>query len=316
PANEQVKARIHAMGPKVVPYLVNRLRQESSLARLRQKVFFPARILENFGWVFTSKQTLHPQATVAEALLQEAPSDWEQAIGEAIKPLLLRGGPGEQQVAIRILREHPEVCLDLLSILDHVLVHGDKALILQTLELIRPLGERARPLDRTIVSLFAHTDQTIQCKAILLAPKLLMDAQLVFPRLIPFLNSMPGSYRRRVAVQALAGIATPDAVQIAFLRDALEDPEEDTRHHAARGLGRLGKDALSSLDTLIPLLEDEVVGIRMTAADAIGNMGVEAADAIPGLIRAMNNDFSGVGQHCRRAIEKIDPAKAKFIIVR
>jgi HEAT repeat protein len=67
---------------------------------------------------------------------------------------------------------------------------------------------------------------------------------------------------------------------------------------------------------MLKLLGDEDFGVRMTAADAIGDVGPGATKAIPELIRTLNNDFSGVGQHCRRAIEKIDPEQAKNIMIR
>lgn len=319
---------IYAMGPDVVPHLTYCLtssrpglldRMVLSIGRLNQSLALKLGQL-------TSKWKISIQGSgrskdgrkslIAQDLLKNAPESWKPAIILALKDVLENGSVYQQQPALLVMENYAADAESLLDGLRGILRDRNVILLRPALDLLREMGDKAAPLGPALIPLFAHPDMSIQSKAVLVGSRIKIDPHEAMPALKPMMDSMPGGHRRLVAVQTLAEIAVPDEEQIQCLERALDDPTEDIRSHAAYGLGRLGKDAIGSLEALIPLLKDEVIGVRATAATAIGNMGPGARSAIPHLFDTMNNDFSGVGQECRLAIEKIDPEQAKFIIVR
>jgi hypothetical protein len=319
---------IYGMGPDAVPHLAYCL-TSSKPGMLDRMVMSIGRLNQNLGFKLsqaTSRWKINFQGSdrsktgreslIAQDMLKNAPEAWKPAIISAMKEILEKGSVYTQQPALLVMQHYAADAGPLLDALREILKDANGSLLRPTLDLMREMGEKASSLGPELIPLFIHPDMSIQSKAILVGAHIKMDPQEAMPALKPMLDSMPGEHRRMVAVKTLAEIALPEEEQMRYLKEALDDPSEDIRNYAAYGLGRLGVDAIGSLDALIPLLKDEVIGVRATAATAIGNMGPAAKPAIPHLFDTMNNDFSGVGQECRVAIEKIDPEQAKNIIIR
>ena len=325
---KRAELAIYAMGPDAVPHLAYCLtsskpdlldRMVMSVGRLNQNLAFKLnQATSNWKINFqgNGRSKTGRESLIALDILKNAPEPWKPAIISAMKDVLENGSVYRQQPALLVMEHYAADAGPLLEILREILKEGKDSLLRPTLNLLREMGEKASPLGPELIPLFVHPDMSIQSKAIQVGAHIKIDPHEAMPALKPLLDSMPGGHRRMVAVKTLAEIAVPEEEQMLYLEKALDDPSEDIRNDAAYGLGRLGKEAIGSLDALIPLLKDEVIGIRATAATAIGNMGPGAKTAIPFLIESMNNDFSGVGQECRMAIEKIDPEQAKFIIIR
>lgn len=319
---------IYAMGPDAVPNLTYCL--TASKPRLMDRVVMSVRRLHpNLAFKLNQVVSKLPtsvqsngrlkksrQSMIAQELLKNAPESWKPSIISSMQGVFENGSVYQKQPALLVMKHYATDAVPLMDGLRGILKDGVDSLLRPTLDLISDMGELASPLGPELIPLFAHPDMSVQSKAVLAGSRIKMDPVKAMPSLKPMLDSTPGGHRRLVAVQTLAKIAIADEEQVRFLVEALDDPSEDIRSYAAQGLGRLGKDAIGSLDALIPLLKDEEIGVRATVATAIGNMGSGAEAAIPHLIETMNNDFSGVGQECRMAIEKIDPEQAKFIIVR
>jgi hypothetical protein len=314
---DRAQSAIYAMGTDAVPHLTSRLRNRSVLLRrLYESNPFVAGLMDRFLQYGQRSHRVHPQAMIAEDLLLNAPKAWGTTVQDSMMQLLTQGQGGDQITSLRILEPlnpDPELMIPILkSILQQKNTETAKAV----LEFIRKQKWEAKPFENELITLFNHPDLAIQDKALLVATFGKMDAAKAMPALKLHLDTMPGSHKKRMAIQLLSSIALPDPKHIQYLEDGLDDPSDEVRRYSVLGLGRLGEPALGSLDDMLPLLSDENFGVRMSAADAIGDLGSGATKAIPHLIRSLNNDFSGIGQHCRRAIEKIDPEQAKNIMIR
>jgi hypothetical protein len=314
---DRAQSAIYAMGPEAVPHLTSRLRIRSGfLAQLYESNTLVAGLLDRFFQYGQRSNRVHPQAMIAEDLLKNAPKGWDSTIEGSMMQMLLHGQGSDQVTALRILNTYTPDPKRILPILKVILQKQDPETAKAALEFIRKQKMEAKSLEDEVIALFSHSDPTVQDKALIVASFAKLDAEKAMPPLKLLLDSMPGSHKRRMAMQLLSSIALPDPEHIQYLESGLDDPSDEVRRYAVLGLGGLGQHALDSLDDMLPLLNDENFGVRMSAADAIGDLGPGASRAIPELIRTLNNDFSGVGQHCRRAIEKIDPEQAENIMIR
>jgi hypothetical protein len=316
-APSRAQAAIYAMGTGAVPHLTSRLRIRSGLfARLYESNTRVAGLMDRFFQYGLRSNRVHPQAMIAEDLLKNAPEDWQPVIEESMMELLSHGQGRDQITSLRILGFFTPDAEQVSPILKTILHDQESETTKAALEFIRKQKINARPLEDEVIALFSHTDPTVQDKALIVASFSKLDPEKAMPPLTLLLDSMPGSHKKRMAMQLLSSIALPVSEHISYLESGLEDPSDEVRRYAVLGLGRLGQHALGCLNKMLPLLNDENFGVRMSTADAIGDLGSGASRAIPELMRTLNNDFSGVGQHCRRAIEKIDPEQAKNIMIR
>lgn len=314
---DRAQTAIYAMGKDSVPHLTSRLRTQSGfLSQIYESHSLIAGFMDRFFQYGARSHRVHPQAMIAEELLKHAPSEWDLMIEESMMELLIHGRGADQVTALRLLSSLNPEAGQMLPVLKSIILQRHPKPTLAALEYIRNSKLDAKPIENEVIALFNHTDTTVQNKALIVATVSQFDAAKAMPLLEPLLNTMPGSHKKRMAMQLLSSIALPVPGHIKHLENGLIDPSDEIRRYAVLGLGRLGEHALESLDDMLPLLSDENFGVRMSAADAIGDLGPGASKAIPELIRTLNNDFSGVGQHCRRAIEKIDPKQAKFIMIR
>ena len=316
-APDRAQSAIYSMGTDAVSHLTSRLRVRSGfLARVYESTPVVAGLMDRLFQYGQRSNRVHPQAMIAEDLLKNAPKEWSSVIEKSMMEVLAQGQGRDQITSLRILDTFNPDPKRILPILKSILQTQHPETAKAALEFIRKKKMDAKPLEDEVIALFAHTDPTVQDKALVIASFAKLDAKKAMPPLTLLLDSMPGSHKKRMAMQLLSSIALPVPEHIQYLENGLDDPSDEVRRYAVLGLGGLGQHGLGSLDKMLPLLNDENFGVRMSAADAIGDLGPGASNAIPELIRTLNNDFSGVGQHCRRAIEKIDPEQAKNIMIR
>ena len=314
---DRAQTAIYSMGTDAVSHLTSRLQVRSGfLARVYESTPAVAGLMDRLFQYSQRSNRVHPQAMIAEDLLNNAPKEWHSVIIESMVEMLSQGQGRDQVTSLRILGSFKPDPKRLLPIFKSILQKQHPESAKAVLEFIRKQKMDAKPLEDEVIALFGHTNPTVQDKALVVASFAKLDAEKAMPPLKLLLDSMPGSHKRRMAMQLLSSIALPAPEHIQYLESGLDDPSDEVRRYAVLGLGGLGQHALGSLNEMLPLLNDENFGVRMSAADAIGELGPGASKAIPELIRTLNNDFSGVGQHCRRAIEKIDPEQAKNIMIR
>ena len=316
-SENRAQSAIYAMGADAVPHLAARLKVRNDLlARIYERSPVVSGLMDRLFQGGQRFRSVHPQAMVAEDLLINAPKDWDSRIEESMIDMLSQGNSTDQITAFRVLHAFNPDPKRLLPLLRLILQKQQLETSKAALEFIRRKKIDAKPLEDEVIALFQHKDPTLQDKALIVASFSKLDVEKSMPFLKPLLDSMPGSHKKRMAMQLLSSTALPVPEHISYLETGLDDPSDEVRRYAVLGLGGLGHDALDSLEAMLKLLSDEDFGVRMTAADAIGDVGPGAIKAIPELIRTLNNDFSGVGQHCRRAIQKIDPEQAKNIMIR
>jgi len=236
---------IYAMGPDAVPHLAYCLtstkpgmldRMVMSVGRLNQSLAFKLSqatskwklSLQGNGRAKKGRESL-----IAQDLLKNAPEPWKPDIIFAMKDLLENGSVYQQQPALLVMEHYASDAGPLVGALREIIKDGNDSLLWPTLDLLREMGELASPLGPELIPLFAHPDMSIQSKAVLVGSRIKIDPHEAMPALKPMLDSMPGEHRRLVAVQTLAAIAVAEEEQIKYLVEALDDPSEDIRNHAA-----------------------------------------------------------------------------------
>jgi len=312
---------IHNMGVEAIRPLVGELRSPYPWLTVLNRWLPPNRdgldyLPDSFQHVVERHSRRAEQVVI---LMTHAPTHWRDAMVAALVTILSHGHVAERTWALRILNTFPAHIADHADALaaclrQRVRRERDVTMLVNALTLARSMGERAKVLEPVILPWLGHEDRRIRHRAILAAGWLGLSGESCFPELKPSLEG--GPHDRRIALQTLSKIAPVKEECMMYLTEALKDPDEDIRRYGAEGLGKLGESAISHLNALLPLLRDPSMGARVAAATALGDMGPKAEAALPFLHDAMNNDFSGVGQECRMAIEKIDPTQIGQIIVR
>lgn len=135
------------------------------------------------------------------------------------------------------------------------------------------IGEAAA---RPITAVLDSDNREAHFWALLALDELHMEKSVRAAQLVRILENKPkyvGSRQMGVptsAIIVLGAVTSPDDRDaVPYLLEALEDPSDVTRKAAVEGLGRIGKNAASSLPALRKLLKDEEEAVRQAAAEAI-----------------------------------------------
>ncbi|QDU26013.1 HEAT repeat protein [Anatilimnocola aggregata] len=100
------------------------------------------------------------------------------------------------------------------------------------------------------------------------------------PEIIPFEQWT----EQQAAADALGRIGQQ---AIPYLQQALRSPDPQIKIQAAEVLARMGSDAKSAVNDLVPLLDDPDPEVRKVATRTLGRIGPDAAAAIPALMRSL-----------------------------
>ncbi|HJZ58473.1 MAG TPA: HEAT repeat domain-containing protein [Gemmataceae bacterium] len=96
-----------------------------------------------------------------------------------------------------------------------------------------------------------------------------------------------------------------DSYSVESLTESLKDSNPDTRHQAARALGRLGPKAKPAVPGLIEALKDPDKTVRIGAIYALADMGPDAAEAIPPLREAARDRDKEISKGAEYALKQI-----------
>jgi hypothetical protein len=175
------------------------------------------------------------------------------------------------------------------------------------------------------------------------------DAKAALPQLTKLLKSEDPSVRTEAAC-AVWRIAKQKEPTVSVLIDVVKQGKYDSNVHAARALGNIGADAEPAIPVLIEVVKgtgkfEHRGGVQSFATDALGKIGLQpetvvpvliealkhpgdsdvryaatlslerfgplAKPAVPALVEALKDKSPVVRNHAAKALEKIDPERAR-----
>lgn len=129
---------------------------------------------------------------------------------------------------------------------------GDAARVL-ALEGLAALGDRVRPVPKTLTPLLEHRVEAIRARAWM----------------------------------AAAAVGVAPELLLAKLDAALADSAPTVRRAAVRSLGHLGRSAAPAVEKLVKLLSAADAEVRAEVLSTLGRLGIDAAAAVPALVARM-----------------------------
>ena len=279
---EQIAARLAALGEPAIPVLVETLHKDtrevaecasSALVRIGPKSI-PA-LMESvrerkIGWY--TPITLGHLGPLALPSLIEAVGDNDRVVStcavEAIRRMGVRGWRGSE------LAPAAAVLLGKMASDDKYV--RDRAGL--TLWFI--WGPGAKQHLAMVTELLEHPDTEVRCETLGLLSVIEGDVDELVPVVSRMLEE-PNDRVRMWGARALANIASDPVAVVERITDALGDRSAVVREAAAKVLGKLGPPAKPAIPALKEALKDENEYVRKAAAEALKKIQEEGATTKP-----------------------------------
>jgi HEAT repeat protein len=162
------------------------------------------------------------------------------------------------------------------------------------------MGPDAKVAVPVLIGALGSREEHVRDEAALALANIGPEARAAIPALIAdYREPRPFAPLRGMQALALFGDAA-----LAPLLEALEDPDEDVRGHAAQALGWMGEKAMPPL---VMRLRHKKPEVRGAAAGALGQMGADAKVAVPALRNRLKDPVAEVCYRAVFALFAIDP---------
>lgn len=222
----------------------------------------------------------------------------------------LRGDPGLRSKAQARLEQGGTAAVPvLIGIIENHPAAESAELRCTAIEILGKLGPEATSAGPAIVHAVQDKDPHVQAVAITTLSKVGAAADVAVPVLMQQLQGENNVVAARALSQYRAAAAPALDALVGLLKD--ESQSVEARWNAARTLGKIGPDAVSTVPVLIEMTHDQDATIREHSAEAIGDIGpVVGDDAIEALIKSMSDPATKVRRDAVRSLGYIGP-KAK-----
>jgi HEAT repeat protein/S1-C subfamily serine protease len=121
------------------------------------------------------------------------------------------------------------------------------------------------------------------------------EAKLAVAPLIKLLGTESDALTRRLVIEALEKIGTPDAGDVNLLITSLRADRPEVRSSAATALGKLGSSARAAAPALIQAVKDSDRSVRQNALLALGKVGTDSRETLmPVLAEALKDSDKDV----------------------
>ena len=173
-------------------------------------------------------------------------------------------------------------------------------------EILTAIGEEAAEASEDVISALSDSDVYLRRIAAGAVPAVGVPAPQGVPALLDLLQRERSVEVLR-ALSEYSGEAQPALTELSkVLRDRSLPTE--VRWNAARTIGKVRENAVSTVPLLVEHLQDDEATVREHSAEALGDIGPSAAASVPALVAVLTDTATRVRRDAVRSLGQIGPA--------
>lgn len=173
-------------------------------------------------------------------------------------------------------------------------------------EILTAIGEEAAAAGDDVIRTLADSDTYLQRIAAGAVPAVGVPASQGVPALLELLQRERSVEVLR-ALSEYGGEAQPALTELSQVLRDRSIPTE-VRWNAARTIGKVRENAVSTVPLLVEHLQDDEATVREHSAEALGDIGPPAAASVPALVAILTDKATRVRRDAVRSLGQIGPA--------